>query len=999
MSRRTTLIAVLSFILTISAKAEEIPRFEGWSRISTDHFTFVYEPRDRDSARHLAAIAEGVYDRVASFYGSYPEKLYCVLNGRSNIYENYFHPFPAHISITVSAPTWPWFGTRYPDWLELVFTHELTHAIQIPYESGPAAILARLFGPGLKSVPGGFLPAWASEGPAVLAETLFTEGGRGDSRFFEMFNKATIFDGQSFAHPEAGSSSPFGPQQRPYVAGYLFASHLYHTYGPTALQDIHRAFVRFPFFGPGRAVRSVTGKTIKELFDDISTSLLEEHAESFAVPGGVRVTPDVYGNYYLPRVTSRGWILYRSTHDKPAALVLFDPSTMSEEILTVVSLTDPASFDADTAGETIVYTASHSRSHPAGGSDYSDLYSLAVSTKLTTRLTVDEHLWHPTLSPDGSTIVAVGRIASDSALFEVDAATGSVKLLFRAAGASVYNPVFTEDGNSLIFAMKQGTEQDIWILPYPTAFPPEDPNDLPDEYNSYAIRPLTRPDAATEFFPRVVGGELWYSSDRDGSLRVYRSGLATTEAADVAAEDPVGAYAGTADGNDVVYATYTVKGFALKRVVDGASTQISPGTGSNSPLESEPKSGGPTDTPPTSLSSGPDDQEETRYIDIPRLIFWAPLPVYYDPFTPASLTLGTGAYFLADSYAGRSSIEGSLTYNWASMQPGIDLAGAFGVRGLNIGYGLFQGFSPVDVGDYRQNTQASVLAEYPLYDEYRYPISKRLTLSATTTFSSSTEADTSFAFAAAPPNATTENTIRMGGEFRFVAGRQGARKDFFLPLRFSIRSGAEVGLILGPDEPARAAFTAGGYAQVPLVFDHHVVGIGLSARYTPALSDGSSRPIPRAGFSFDPTDQKAAFLGGIDYRFNLAVIDLPLPYGFSIDQLAGGLFLESSALWDGSSATLHIEEALFPGIEFIVNVGSVSHIPVGVGFAARVDLSAPAEFTVLDDVRVYLFVGRGGFRQGAGPGARGGTTGRGTAVRLSGFFLDDATRVSYPMAR
>jgi hypothetical protein len=996
MGSKVTFLTLLSFLLAISAMAREIPPFEGWSQISTDHFTFVYEPRDKDSAHHLASMAETIYDRVASFLGSYPKKLYCVVNGRSDIYENYFHPFPAHISITVSAPTWPWFGTRYPDWLELVFTHELTHAIQVPYESGPAAVLAKVFGPGLKSVPGGFLPAWASEGPAVLAETIFTEGGRGDAQFFEMLAKATALDGQSFSHPKAGSSSPFGPQQRPYVAGYLFASHLYQTYGPTALQDVHKAFVRFPFFGPGRAVKAVTGKTIKEIFSEISASGLQEYAESLSVPGGARATPDVYGDYYLPHVTSRGWILYRSTHDAPPALVLFDPSTKSERVLKVVSLTDPSSFDSDKAGETVVFSASHSQSHPVRGTDFSDLYMLDVDTRAETRLTENEHLWHPTLSPDGGTIVAVGRTGSGSALFTVGPSGGDPALLFRIAGTSVYNPVFSDDGRSLIFTMKRGSEQDIWMLPFPAVSPRPDSDHLPDEFNAAAIRPLTGPDEVAEFFPRVIGEDVWYSSDRDGSLRLYAGALTGTGPASSAALDPIGAYAGTADGNDIIYATYTAKGYAVKRVVDGAAAlaaaraTLRVAVGPAEQQATEIYTGGTADEAPPAVRRIEDIAEETRYIDAPRLIFWAPLPVYYDPFAPTTLALGIGAYFFADSYLGKNGIEGSVTYDWSSMQPGVDLSGVFGIRGFDVGYGLFHGFSQVDTDVYHQNTSGAVVVAYPLYHEYRFPKSTRLTLSATTGFSSRIIADRSFPLTAAPSDAAMENAIHVGGGIRFVAGKQGARRDFFAPLLLSMWSSAEADVFLKQGETLRAVYSAGSYTQVPSLFDHQVVGIGIDGTYTPELSTGSVRPIPRGGFAFDPTDQKAAFLAGIDYRFNLAVIDLPLPYGFSINQLAGGVFLESSARWDGSSATLTFEDVLFPGMEFILNIGSVSHIPVGIGLATRVDLSAPSGFSVLDDLRVYLFAGRGGFHRGSRPGRRQG--------RRQGF-LDDDTRVSYPMAR
>ncbi len=173
----------------ITANADPAP-YQGFRKIKTDHFVFIFEPQYAPAAEHLAGIAEESYEEITAIYGSYPDSIHCVVDGRQDISANYYSPLPAHIRITVQGPTWPMFGPRTEDWLELVFVHELTHYVQLNYESGIFHALASVFGPGLHAIEGAFLPTWAVEGPGVLAETVLTSGGRGDSEHFEMLSTA-----------------------------------------------------------------------------------------------------------------------------------------------------------------------------------------------------------------------------------------------------------------------------------------------------------------------------------------------------------------------------------------------------------------------------------------------------------------------------------------------------------------------------------------------------------------------------------------------------------------------------------------------------------------------------------------------------------------------------------------------------------------------------------------------------------------------------------------
>ena len=959
--------------------------FIGREYITTEHFVIIYEPKDGETAAHVASFAEAVYDDVAGLYDSYPDKISCVINGRSDIYDNLFHPFPAHLIITVAAPTWPTFGSRADDWLRLVFTHELTHAIQIPYEEGLTAFFSHLFGAGLKSIPGGFLSAWATEGPAVLAETLYTSGGRGVSPQFEMLYKAMLYEGDFFSRHQAGSSTVFAPQQRPYLAGYLIASYIQDTYGDDALRRIQKEFVKFPFLGPEAAIRAVTGHSFQEIFERLELSLQNRYREDFAIPPGTRISPEGYGNYYMPVVTKRGLVLYRSTPDKRRGLVLFDPATGKEQVLASALLTDPSSFGASPEGDVVVYSAVSTRAGAAGLMDFSDLFLIDTGFGDVKRITEGERIWHPTISRDGSFIVAVRGVGSESCLVTVHPETGELRLLFRQTGATVYNPVMSDDEGQIVFAYNAGGFQDIVSIPFPIETIPFDPDEIPTKYNAAKAAFLTGPDLHGEFFPRFAGKDLLFSSDRSGNLMIYRLNLERGDAIPVV-EDPVGTYAGTIIGDDVVYSTYTAQGYALLKKKYSVDL---PARTSSAVVT---RHGISQDETVTRARDEALFDTGSKYFDLPKLIFWAPLPVYYNPFAPNLLPgylnsfvpylpeLGLGAFVYMDSNLGRNGIQALITYNWQTRQPGIDISGKIGIRELDFAYAAQQGYLQVEEQAlFSQATRMTLAGRFPLQYETMYTRSSRVFIDASINYALQVDAPVSFSFLDTPPGSTLAQALLFTGGVSYSTVLYGARKDYFAPLRFSLWSDVGAGLFPLSGNPALFIIEGGSYFQFPSLFQHQVFGVGIDAVFTPQTSSGGFRATPRGGFSLPSTAQELSILLGLDYRFHIALLDLPLPYGYSVNHLAGGVYLETSMAW--SSGMYVFDEYLYPGLELFAGVGSTSHISVGAGFGFRIDPKSISSFNIAEDFSLYLIMGTGGFRTGGLERNR---------------FLDAPFRGSYP---
>ncbi|MCX7031260.1 MAG: hypothetical protein NTU62_14235, partial [Spirochaetes bacterium] len=124
-SRAHTALVVLLLVGIATAASAE------WRQTETEHFLIVYERQDQASADELAAICEDVYAKVTGFFRSSPLKVPVVIRGRLDYANGMNAPFPERLELIVTAPSWPWMGSRSESWLRFLLTHELTHYVHL----------------------------------------------------------------------------------------------------------------------------------------------------------------------------------------------------------------------------------------------------------------------------------------------------------------------------------------------------------------------------------------------------------------------------------------------------------------------------------------------------------------------------------------------------------------------------------------------------------------------------------------------------------------------------------------------------------------------------------------------------------------------------------------------------------------------------------------------------------------------------------------------------
>ena len=316
---RDHVIAVPDHGKNTATNNQEEP-FRGWKKTETEHFVIIYEPKDREYAEDLLGFCEPVYDTIAGYFSSHPDKIPCVLRGRTDSANGFYSSLPSKIELYITAPTIPWMGAKHGDWLKILFIHELVHFIHFHYNHGFFYTLSQIFGESIRPSLMGFMPGWMTEGIAVYLETALTEGGRGRNPFFEIYYKAPIIEDRFFSLQKASYNSDYPPRGRIYVAGYLLIEYIMRSFGESVFSEIHDRYARFPFFGPRYAIEAVTGETVQHIFNHMKEELEEQYRDDAAVEAGERITPSVTGDYHFPIPTKRGLYLYRRTLDTPHLL-------------------------------------------------------------------------------------------------------------------------------------------------------------------------------------------------------------------------------------------------------------------------------------------------------------------------------------------------------------------------------------------------------------------------------------------------------------------------------------------------------------------------------------------------------------------------------------------------------------------------------------------------------------------------------------------------------
>lgn len=298
-----------------------------WRQINTANFQLVYPDYYEIQAQRLAAIMEMVYTKAGTTLHYQPRKISIVLHTQTVSSNGLVAWAPKRVELY----TIPHQGIYAQDWLEQLAIHEFRHVVQIGKIASelPKIIRILLGEQGEALVFGSYVPWWYIEGDAVVAETAFSNSGRGRFPSFLMEHKALAVEKGNYKYDKAYNSSfkDFVPDH--YKLGYYLVGATREKYGAELWNSVLDRVGKKPFsINPfNRALKEKTGLNKVELYNMVFDSLQKVWIAEDEIYQQTKIkiiSPQnkIYTNYiYNHRVNNSEIISYKTALNKIPSFV------------------------------------------------------------------------------------------------------------------------------------------------------------------------------------------------------------------------------------------------------------------------------------------------------------------------------------------------------------------------------------------------------------------------------------------------------------------------------------------------------------------------------------------------------------------------------------------------------------------------------------------------------------------------------------------------------
>ncbi|MFW5685743.1 MAG: TolB family protein [Spirochaetota bacterium] len=905
----------------------------GWYSVETEHFTFIYRPDHQAAVDELVTFADDVYDEVTGFFDTTTGRIRALVFGESDLANGYFTSAPPqHLGLYVAQQSLPMIDARARSWLRLLLIHEVTHFVQANYRPGLFHVLGSLFGRSLSGFSMAFTPLWLIEGIAVNTETVFTDGGRGRNPFFEMQYKAPTIEGRLWSLAQSSYDSYRAPTGRYYVAGYFIWDYLMTEYGPEFTARFMADFAGFPLLGVGGPLRTTTGESIDGLYQQATDELIQRYADDSSIEPAPRFSPSGRGDYHLPRVTDRGLYLYRTRPDRTPAIVRFDPEG-DEEPLVEIRLTDPSSWTTTRSGDEVIFaTLDADNAFPEEPAISSNLFRLDVESGTVERLTSAGGFYQPSVSPDGSTLVAVERDGHYQRLVRVDADTGATTPLFSADRLRVFTPDFSPDGTLVAFIANQEGDQRLVLLN------PENGD----------ARFLPTPNDGLPYFPTFADDDtLLYGHDTGGSLALYRHEIPTGRVT-LAVADPVAAFAGGAYKDTLLVSSYTSDGYTLRRVsqngdrtTQGVSTE-------------EVKPDFRRIEPPEPVSGTP-------WVPVPWPALWFPTVGAAGPgLDPGGL--GGGALVYGADPLNRHRWQLESIYFPALTQ--LDYTAQWTTTYGPLGFSLVAAsqYEVYDLGT--QQTHAKLFQHggqlsYALLARYRLGVSERVSLSLAATQSLFFLSEEPFAITGinAPTVSLEADLISVRAALSAARTPLSSRQAFHVPGAADGTVSATLIMPAPAYAPEAVLGASSGRVNLGIAGSDHVIAFSPSVNF--ASTTDFASPYDLRGFGAATDHSASAGLRGryrfaVDYHTPHNLMDFPIIAPLALTGVGLTFYAEATGGYDIEPLGAALDEAVGLGAEVTAVLNFWQDVPVVFGIQTRIRPAAISRYSLLEDTTFYI---------------------------------------------
>ncbi len=980
--------AVLLILLVIVTGAAAAQR--GWLELETKHFRFIYRPGDGSAAvEQLLPMSDGIYLRVRDRFGYDVPQATVIVYDETDFANGYYSLAPPqHIGLFTVEPWVQLVGSDGSSWLEMLLVHELTHYFQYNTPAGLAYLAGRVFGPALGPFHHLLAAVWTVEGNAVNNESDLTDGGRLQDPWFLAQYRAQLYADAVPGLFQLGYDSHLPPRGRYYLGGAVFFDYLLREYGAQVLSDFHFRFARFPLGGVWFPLRAALGDPVREAYSDMLAADTLRFGLDPVVERAQRLTPTRSGTWSRPRSTGNGIYVYRRSVDRAPGIVRLDPATGEAEPVWSLVLTHAEAWSVSADGTRIVAGAATLEGSGAG-LDSGERAAIVLWDDRTgdVRTLIADDVWSPAISPNGQTVVAVmRRPGNQQALIQVPADGGpEPEIIGMSPGMTFFDPVFTQDGQSVLVTTNQDGVQTIrrFTVGIGSAAAPSTPSagevlvaggSLPD---GTVLSGLARPHLGPAGEVRFVAAAGPAGSALNTPLSVWELDPGTRTAS-LVAWDPVAAVSRTDVDGVTLVQTMSELGTELRvqRRVPAVTSAVPRSLVlSTDPSNQEAWPASPPEpatADPGASSSGPVPKDARPYRPLPRPRLWLPDGGSSAAALASGLhplqSLGAGVFVLGADEFGLTSWQASGVYYPGIAQPALSLSLDFLPPGWSFSLASVGDYVPVQ-GGFAWISEHSTRVGVDLLRRADHRQSRVIGANLGLSLARERRSDTGFTFAevgtVGPGPWSLLPSLGIGGVRTSPAPRVAAsgHLDRSASLTVSL-SDLLAGGGLGPgvvDGAARLDLAPGA--------GRHTVRLAASADYgfggllvagSGFRGFGSAVPLGPALLS------PGQFGLSLDWILPAWLVDIPVAPSTGITAFSAGAFVEARGGF--GSAGLQLEPDMVVGLELGSVITSILQLPLSGGVSVLIRPSAPEP---LQAFTVYFGTGNTGLILETG--ARGST--------------------------
>ncbi|MBN2400864.1 MAG: PD40 domain-containing protein [Spirochaetes bacterium] len=511
-------IILIIIFLQISANLFSAVLFDPqlkWRSIKTEHFWIHYHQGIEEEAVKLSAIAEKVHKRLSPVIKWKPSLRTDVILV-DNLYtaNGFATPVPFNrVQIYLTRPELDSELSNFDDWLEMVFTHEYTHILDIDSIHGAPVFTRYTFG--RCCFPNAYLPMWMLEGSAVYHESDYSKFGRNNSTYTDMVMRTEILDNNLKPISKASNFPREWPAGSvPYLYGGLFVDFLEKKYGIGRFDNVmtnnsynlipyrdNTITYILPFIYTASEWEYGKGETSWKLWNEWEEYIKVKYSRQIAdikrdqLTEYEKITESGYRTV-IPRFSSNGRNLYyiRNTNYNKTALMSYSPETGKHRVLCRVN--DPNSISVADNDMLYISDAEFYRSYSIYNEAF--VFNRGSYKKLTGRLKGS----YIDITRDKKKVCFIKQDKNKFSLILADPGFSKQESLIAGSDIQLAFSRFSPDGKKIAFTLKENNgNADIAVIDLTDGSILRLTN---DGYND--IHPSWHPD----------GSRIIFASDRDG---------------------------------------------------------------------------------------------------------------------------------------------------------------------------------------------------------------------------------------------------------------------------------------------------------------------------------------------------------------------------------------------------------------------------------------------------------------------------------------------------